>query len=404
MHTENSLYNGPMGYQFAHIDSYARKGSQQRKNGRMTTRKWSIRDIAAEAMREPDACRHVAAPKPPRLLHGVMPDKLETLAEAYAATVKDAAGRKLRADGLCVAAGVVSLPADRADDWPQYRAATLAHLKKQYGKRLRSVIEHTDEEHPHLHFYAIPLDGERFEVLHAGRAAAAEAAKAGKAKGAQNAAYKAAMQAWQDDFHETVAAGFGLARTGPKRQRLTRAQWQARKAQLRADAQASKVVGRVITPEMVKKRVTKKGKMLDIGTEYETAAQLAARLDAAARKAYAPVARAAAITKAAQHKADSMEELATVRGEAVGRVTTEKLALQEKVKRATEATAKVQAELAMYKAAYEDGLSGTQQEQLQALVKKTREQNRERYRKHQAQQQPKPQEQEHDSGYDYPRP
>lgn len=392
-----------MGYQFAHLDSYARKGSQQRKNGRMATRKWSIRDIAAEAMREPDACRHVAAPKPPRLLHGVMPDKLEAMAEAYAATVTDAAGRKLRADGLCVAAGVVSLPADRADEWPAFRAATVAHLKQQYGKRLRSVIEHTDEEHPHLHFYAIPLNGERFEVLHAGRAAAAEAAKAGKAKGAQNAAYKAAMTAWQDEFYDSVSAGFGLARTGPKRQRLTRAQWQARKAQLRADAQATKVVGRVITPEMVKKRVTKKGKILDIGTEYETADQLAARLDAAARKAYAPVVRSAAVMKAAQHKAAAMEELADVRGEAVGRATAEKLAMQQEVRQAQEATAKVQAELAMYKAAYEDGLNGTQQEQLQALVRKTREQNRERYRERQAQQS-KPQEPEHDGGYDYPRP
>lgn len=392
-----------MGYQFAHLDSYARKGSQQRKNGRMATRKWSIRDIAAEAMREPDACRHVAAPKPPRLLHGVMPDKLEAMAEAYAATVTDAAGRKLRADGLCVAAGVVSLPADRADEWPAFRAATVAHLKQQYGKRLRSVIEHTDEEHPHLHFYAIPLNGERFEVLHAGRAAAAEAAKAGKAKGAQNAAYKAAMTAWQDEFYDSVSAGFGLARTGPKRQRLTRAQWQARKAQLRADAQAIKVVGRVITPEMVKKRVTKKGKILDIGTEYETADQLAARLDATARKAYAPVVRSAAVMKAAQHKAAAMEELADVRGEAVGRATAEKLAMQQEVRQAQEATAKVQAELAMYKAAYEDGLNGTQQEQLQALVRKTREQNRERYRERQAQQS-KPQEPEHDGGYDYPRP
>lgn len=388
-----------MAYQFLHIEGYAREGSQQGKG----PRKWSAREIAAEAMREPDACPHVEQPQPPTVLYGCTPVEAVQQAEEWASAAKDAQGRKLRRDGLALAAGVVSLPAEQRHDWPRFRAATVAWLKQQYGKRLRSVIEHTDEEHPHLHFYAIPLNGERFEVLHAGRAAAAEAAKAGKAKGAQNAAYKAAMTAWQDEFYDSVSAGFGLARTGPKRQRLTRAQWQARKAQLRADAQATKVVGRVITPEMVKKRVTKKGKILDIGTEYETADQLAARLDAAARKAYAPVVRSAAVMKAAQHKAAAMEELADVRGEAVGRATAEKLAMQQEVRQAQEATAKVQAELAMYKATYEDGLNGTQQEQLQALVRKTREQNRERYRERQAQQ-PKPQEPEHAAGYDYPRP
>src|SRR3546814_7843969 len=96
-----------MGYQFLHLEGYARKGSQQRKNGKMQPRKWGIRDIVAEAMREPDACPHVRDPQPPKLLHGAMPAQLETLAQAYAATVQDVQGRKLRAAGLCVAAGEI---------------------------------------------------------------------------------------------------------------------------------------------------------------------------------------------------------------------------------------------------------------------------------------------------------
>src|SRR3546814_13028558 len=90
-----------MGYQFLHLEGYARKGSQQRKNGKMQPRKWGIRDIVAEAMREPDACPHVRDPQPPKLMHGAMPAPLETLDPTYAATGPDVPRRKFHADGLC---------------------------------------------------------------------------------------------------------------------------------------------------------------------------------------------------------------------------------------------------------------------------------------------------------------
>ena len=185
-----------MGYQFLHLESYARHGSKQHGQ----PRKWSAREIAAEAMREPDACPHVAQPQPPKVLHGCTPAEAAKLAHDWADSSQDAKGRKLRADGLALAAGVVSLPAEQAKDWPRFREATVAWLREQYGERLRSVVEHTDEAHPHLHFYAVPLPGERFEVLHPGRQAAAKKAQQGAKKGAQNAAYKAAMVGWQDDF------------------------------------------------------------------------------------------------------------------------------------------------------------------------------------------------------------
>lgn len=227
-----------MAYQFLHVEGYARQGSQQGK----TPRKWSAREIAAEAMREPDACPHVEQPQPPTVLHGCTPAEAAKQAEDWANTASDAQGRRLRRDGLCLLAGVVSLPSDRAADWPQYRAATVAWLREQYGERLRSVVEHTDEAHPHLHFYCVPLPGERFEVLHPGRLAAAKKAQQGAKKGAQNAAYKAAMVAWQDDFAASVAANFGLARLGPGRRRLSRKAWQAEQAQARALAVAKKAL------------------------------------------------------------------------------------------------------------------------------------------------------------------
>lgn len=269
-----------MGYQFIHLDSYARTGSKQlrkdKKTGRVTeTRKWSARDIAAEAERVPDACRHVEHPLPPVVLHGCMPSEAVLLAEQWAAESKDALGRSLRKDGLCLAAGVVSLPAAQKDDWPLFREATVAWLREQYGERLRSVIEHTDEEHPHLHFYAVPLAGERFEAVHIGRQAAARSAQDGGQKGAQNAALKTAMRAWQDDFGGAVGSRFGLARLGPKRRRLPRAAWQAEQAQARALARIEPPAELRITAEDVKKLVTKKS---FLGSEYESGEELAARL------------------------------------------------------------------------------------------------------------------------------
>ena len=92
------------------------------------------------------------------------PAEAAKLAHDWADSSQDAKGRKLRADGLALAAGVVSLPAEQRQDWPRFREATVAWLRQQYGERLRSVVEHTDEAHPHLHFYAVPLPGERFSA------------------------------------------------------------------------------------------------------------------------------------------------------------------------------------------------------------------------------------------------
>lgn len=370
MHTKSTYILAPMGYQFAHIQGYARTGSQQRKGDRMQPRKWGIRDIVAEAEREPDACPHVAAPMPPILLHGAMPSQAEAAAHAWAATAKDAKGRKLRTDGLCLLSGVISLPDERAEDWPQFRAATVQWLRDQYGERLQSVVEHTDEEHPHLHFYAVPLEGERFEVLHVGRQAAAVAAAEGKKKGAQNAAYKKAMQGWQDDFQEKVAASFGLARTGPGRERLTRGEWKARQAQLLADAQ---VAPPVITEEAVKKQVTKKRWT---GKEYETSEELAARLDAVAQEKYAPALKAQALVTSARGRADAMQALADDNQRRADDLQARLVATESKL-------VKVEKDLAMYHEVFMAGLDGTEQA---TVIDKARDLRREKAAKAKAEQ------------------
>lgn len=282
-----------MGYQFIHLEGYARRGSRQKattakdgKPGRAEVRKWSAREIAAEAMREPGSCGHVERPQPPVVLFGCSPVEAAAMAEQWASTAVDGRGHALRADGLAMAAGVASLPAEQAEDWPRFREATVAWLREQYGERLRSVVEHTDEAHPHLHFYAVPLPGERFEVLHPGRLAASKKAQQGGKKGAQNAEYKKAMVGWQDGFQNAVAAHFGLVRLGPGRRRLTRGAWKAEQAQARALANPQPVEQQ-ITGEDVKKRVTKKGILSD---SYETGEELAARLTELVRKQGEPLA------------------------------------------------------------------------------------------------------------------
>lgn len=290
-----------MGYQFLHIEGYARVGSQQSKNGKKTERKWSAQDIADEAERLPSACPHVVKSQPPKLLHGVMPSFAVKLAEQWAEGTKDGQGRKLRKDGLCLAAGVISMPNEYGEDWPRFREASLHWLKQQYGERLRSVVEHMDEAHPHLHFYAVPLTGERFETLHRGRQAASDAKARGQAKGEQNEAYKDAMRGWQDDFGNQVASNFGLARLGPAKRRLSRGAWQAEKKQAKSLANTRiKHSAIALKPEEVKRKVIKQSLLKN---EYESDSDFANRLTEIVQEKVGPVTSIAA--KSAFHSEQS---------------------------------------------------------------------------------------------------
>lgn len=233
-----------MGHQFIHIEVYARQGSVQTKTGKggkkFRSAKSSAADIAKEAEREAEYCQHVQAPQPPEILHGMKPSEAVALASAWADGELDARGHKLRKDALCLLAGVVSVAEHDADLWPEQRKRTVDWLKKKYGERLLSIVEHTDEAHPHLHFYCAPKAGERFETLHDGYKAAAAIKAAGKLKGAQNTAYREAMRNLQDTFYLDVASKVGLTRIGPKVARLTRPEWKAKQNAQRVEAKARK--------------------------------------------------------------------------------------------------------------------------------------------------------------------
>ena len=215
------------GYQFGHVEGYARKGGFDPKNKQRVMSGW---DIIEEAERHENATPHIEEPQPPILHFGVMPSVAMKEAADWAEQAKDAIGRKLRVDGLCIAAGVVSFPTERMEDWPAYRDEAIDWCKEKYGERLTSVVEHVDEAYPHIHFYVVPKIGDHFDSVHDGYRAANEVKNKKLKKGAQNAAYKKAMETWQDELHAACGAKYGLARTGPRRQRLTREQWKSRQA------------------------------------------------------------------------------------------------------------------------------------------------------------------------------
>lgn len=223
-----------MSYQFIHEESYARSAAKGKTGGH------SIATIMAEATRAPGAHPHVEAPLPPVLLFGCAPEAVEALANDYAATVKDAQGRKLRTDSPVLLAGVVSAPETMSDaDWLAFKADAIAALQERYGARLVSVIEHTDESHKHVHYYCVPSAGQRFDTLATGRGAKAaaetNAKKQGLTKAEQskmgNDAYKAERREFQNWFFGSVGMKHGLSRIGPGRRRLSRADWQAEKLQ-----------------------------------------------------------------------------------------------------------------------------------------------------------------------------
>ena len=243
-----------MSYQFFHIEAYSlvaksyereitiKKGSKAGQTEIKKTETRSLKEIMEEQARIEEACPHVEDPRRPGLLYGVPPMEVLALAEEWADQAKDARGYKMKKDGNVALVGVASLPREMEDDFPEFAEATLKFLKEKYRDRLKSVVVHDDEEHPHLHFTVIPRKGERFDDIHEGLKAKNEAKK-NKQKGkAQNLAYIGAMRELQDNFYNKVGIKTGLTRLGPGgRRRLTRAEWQAEKQKSRAFANAKAV-------------------------------------------------------------------------------------------------------------------------------------------------------------------
>lgn len=232
------------GYQFAHVEMYARSvsklaGSRRAQAGEKRGRGtggWTARQVLAEALRETGACPHVQQPIPPQELFG----DLRKLANRLDELERDPP-KGQRKDTPVLMAGVLSAPwSPQSPEATAWRMDAVAWLHDQWGERLQAVIAHDDESHDHLHWYVTAPHLASVKGLHPGAAARAKAVSEGASAKEQKAAYTKAMSAWQDSYHAAVAEPHGMARLGPARRRLTRAAWldEQRQAEALANTEA----------------------------------------------------------------------------------------------------------------------------------------------------------------------
>ena len=243
------------GYQYGRVESYSRKGGQQKKraNG---DRAWTVEEVIAEAERKPGSCSHVEEPDPDPLIIPGSCKNFDELRQAHndACKVKQQVpysnpktGKKsvrtkaLRVDKHTLYSSVISLPILSADAWAMpdlmNECMDLFHQVVRFetdrleeaGGQFAMAVVHRDEAHMHIHVYGIdPIRGE-ITWLHPGKAAVDNIRRgAGWKKdnvAEQGRAYCDAMRQWQDDIYTSVFRDAGLMRYGPKRFRLPRAEY-----------------------------------------------------------------------------------------------------------------------------------------------------------------------------------
>ena len=225
-----------MAYQFIHYETY---------NATEAAR------IIGEGLRYPENSPHVRSPRPPEILYGSTEGLAAKLVALQSTTKRQVTqktrsgevktiARALRDTEHVFLAGVVSFPRVWSEENPrlfeQGKKKSIEELKRRYGSQLKAVIEHDDEENPHLHFWVIPDNLELSKVCPA--TAAEKIADVGKNKSTaklRKAVRFDAMRTFQDEWGE-VMGQCGLARYGPKRLRMERHEWKAQQAQLHAVA------------------------------------------------------------------------------------------------------------------------------------------------------------------------
>lgn len=237
-----------MSYQFAHLETFARKANKAGVNTKFV--------FDEVTRRNPEACRHVENPEPPQIVYGMSVDDLEALHDRMCdeARMTNAKGqtRAIRKDQHTLATVVLSYPGDAEPGiapYEEWERRSVEWLKRQYGDDLKTVVRHTDEAHPHIHAYILPSNA-RAKEMHPGWLAKRDAEEAAKAEGvdkksalkAGNRAYRQTMRAWQDSFYEEVGRPCGLTRIGPKRRRLTREQHTIEKDMVKRARQAELLI------------------------------------------------------------------------------------------------------------------------------------------------------------------
>ena len=304
------------GPQFARVETYAlapsssaeraragraKKGGKRAKAKAVARERWTVADICAEAMRLDGHCEHVAEPRPPALLLGVDPTELPAM---IAADVKAAkrdlrgTGTRIREDTRTLVTFVASYPLPCAlldtraenrtayEDWKRRTVEWAQKWAAENGAEVVSAVEHTDEEFPHVHVYALPraVHGYRADQVHPGKKAKAAALAAGADGRTANEVYKTAMRGWQDAYYRDVGEPYGLERLGPNRMRLPRAAYLAHRDDLAAAAAARREAER--TAEVVRaERVEVTNLRADVEQEHRSAQVARDMADLARRSA-----------------------------------------------------------------------------------------------------------------------
>lgn len=217
-------------YQFIHFETYA---DVPRKNSKRP----SAEAVARECQRTENSYPHITSPQEPILLYGVKPLEALEKAKLLAANSKDRLGRKIRKDAQIIGFGVASIKVESTlENWHSREVQlwvndTKKFLKEQLGDSFVSLEAHLDERWIHLHFGATPKlndDGSiNLTSFHPGLEAQ-RACKSTK-KSTKDYAYKSAMRTFQDNYYASVSLKHGQLRFGPKRRRLSRAEWYAQR-------------------------------------------------------------------------------------------------------------------------------------------------------------------------------
>lgn len=214
--------------------------------------RWTVKHVVNEAYRVNGAHPHVLVPDV-RVIYGETdPAQLIAEAEAITAAARDASGRRARRTTPVLLSAVASHPEDPRSTDPavverreRWKGRVLAAWQRWWGDRLRAVVEHLDEAQHHLHAFVLaPLERGRIAMSAIFPAVAArnEARTLGQNKPLQDRAYRAGLRALQDLFWRDVSMPEGHARTGAGRQRLTRAEWHARRAETARLAEAAREI------------------------------------------------------------------------------------------------------------------------------------------------------------------
>jgi hypothetical protein len=232
---------------FIHCQSFSRKPNRAGQ---------CVVQVVGEGLRTGEYHPHVDHPKPPVPVFG-NPMVFQQLHDDHVAARKTRAvkngrvsERAIRADRHTLFTIVASYPSlttaveaspEELARFKRWVDLNLAWVRAQYGDQLKVAFVHTDETYPHIHFWLLPDDpGADAALLHPGKVAKRETEARRKEEGAPpreavaagNRALKSAMRAWQDSYHRTVGAPLGMLRDGPKRRRLSRAQWAAEQTML----------------------------------------------------------------------------------------------------------------------------------------------------------------------------